>query len=596
MAIPRGSGAYVLKHPVWCDRSHVAVRMERGCSVGIYGATAHPAFIFGLLRGSDPESPVDPSRRVDAFGVLDQAAVPAPGRRWGHRIKPDAALTIQASHLATAGPGRWADLAGVTVEFCVEGGDDAPLGAIPSVVSWGTLLYPHPLAISSAGRGAFQVGFRTDTGRDPRGAVHVFTFAIPPAVGPRKFSVQVDLDAGKIAVYVAGRDDAGVQLAVSGGGTFPPGLRFVANEHWPCQVGGNGNTGQPDPAASFAPETFPSFRIYGLLLATHARYRDDGPGRPQLRRDGGPIDDTYRYFGKGHDGAPDKGVAGYLEMVESPGSRDRLVRVGQPGLATAVGYVMQAKLETNRVGNALIGGEGTDACAEISGANGFSQNVAVGGVWRMAVAGINSFGGWHGIGSINRGATYHYSVDNCELSGRDAGFYGYFVGMAARNVRFPETGRVTIRVVGSNTAWNNVFVQGSDCEAVFRLHRGGYGSINTFEGLTLDFEGEAVRSAVFHAENCPVAQVTLSVRNAYVGTVGKDAPVFRLLDMAPLDWISYRPAYLSAENVQTTDDRATYLDVDGPAWHGRILGIPLFRGPRLRHRKIWGDQCNVVFE
>ena len=214
----------------------------------------------------------------------------------------------------------------------------------------------------------------------------------------------------------------------------------------------------------------------------------------------------------------------------------------------------------------------------------------------MAIAGIHSFGGWHGVGSINLGETYHYHMDNCEISGHDAGFYGYYVGLTARNVRFPETGHTTIRVVGSSTSWGNVFVQGGQCDAVFKLHRGLYGAINAFEGIMLDFEGETPRTAVFYAENCPLVQASLGVRNSYIGTVGKDAAVFRLLDYAPMDGKVYRPAYLSAENVQTIDDRPTYLDVDGPAWHGRIRGIPMFNGPKLRHRKIWGDACNVIFE
>ena len=57
----------------------------------------------------------------------------------------------------------------------------------------------------------------------------------------------------------------------------------------------------------------------------------------------------------------------------------------------------------------------------------------------------------------------------------------------------------------------------------------------------LDFEGETPRTAVFYAENCPFAQASLGVRNSYIGTVGKDAAVFRLLDYAPMDGKVYRP-------------------------------------------------------
>ena len=168
--------------------------------------------------------------------------------------------------------------------------------------------------------------------------------------------------------------------------------------------------------------------------------------------------------------------------------------------------------------------------------------------------------------------------------------------ISARDVYCFYSGRATIRLVGCNGCWHNVFVAfaAPNAECYFKLSNYEYGGNHYITNLLADGEGSTISLAAIYCENHGLTPATsLVLKDIILGTIGANASLVMLKDMGP-ESSEFHKCWLSAENIQAyTNTYRAAIDVDGPLWHGDVKGVAL-NGPPINHRGKWGTTTHVA--
>ena len=296
--IPAAAAPYRLAQPVYIDSSCVELVGEgEGALSKLAAAQGYggPLVVLGVSRPTATDATWG-QYRPDCFGKLDSSAAPAVGKRRGFRSRGHATIAAHGSVLTHGGisatygepnADNWLECPGLTVDLALEG--FAADGSIPGQLFIGSGGSPAtPWMFATGGKGDFYVYVSYQTA--PLGPpVNVRYRFDAPGPGVRRISFQVDT-SGKGPVFSAWVD--GFQATITEGTGAPtspctlfpnPGYPFVV-----CQTpqGAWADVGRP--VADVA--------LYGLCLSRSLRYTVGAAGSAQVRADGQPISDRWRYF------------------------------------------------------------------------------------------------------------------------------------------------------------------------------------------------------------------------------------------------------------------------------------------------------------
>ena len=562
--VPAADGPFLVDGPIFLDQSRVDLVGEgRGSEIRMDGAKSHPTLVLGIRRRPVRDGqPVElsPGHFVDLHGRLDRAACPRPGMRWGIRTLGKAHVTTQGTALDAGPIGGWPALRSLAVDLAIEFPGEVPTTAILLGVSERDHLKPFLLEVAA---GRYSVQLDTDDGPTRRG----FTFEAGRG-RLQRVAFHVDLENGKIAAYVDGRQ-------VDTKGNLPPKLRLVANDHSPFGLGASAGVCNVVTDQHGAPA---DWLACGLRLGDSPRYADNGPGRPQRRLDGRPIDDESTYF----EGGPDR-----LASLPLADRGDRTLTV-TCGLAAGGGDRPATALLLDDAAHAdNFNSVGPSAIRDLSvrTAGRFGQAIALGHAIHLDLDRVVAEGGYAGLGAWNFGANFPIRLRGCTLSGSDAGLY-LFTSMAdIRDLTIPAVGRVALRLERSRVELSNAFVAGFGApESIIK--GSGYLRIGT---LDADFEGgpHPSRSLIewSNIQGAPLGGL-LDVGFLNVGTMGPGAVLVDLREGGPPSDASWGPARLRlAPFLLHGSGYSAVARTFGPSWRGTVaLDQPLPAGmSAIRH-------------
>jgi len=606
--IPSAPKPYFLNKSVWVDADNIEVRGDGwGSRVSMNGGNRHSVFLFGIRRveqqysnGSWVPVQIDPSYRPDLFGKLDASAVPATGVRWGLRTHANSFVQFQAGPIScgVSSAASWAylDLWGetsqLTVEFCVEPPDGQPFATNSPLCGIGTIptdLAPFAFMIWDDPNKVMAI-FRTSDMEPGRGndAFRLFSFSLAGATPPYRIAAQFDLDSAVCAAFVNGTQvtlndlrnmapDAPVPFAPGSG------LKFATNDHHPFMIGASGVNG---------PYGYPSgvdLRVYGLRLSNTVRYQNKGAGQRQTRVDSPstPVNDAYAYFGK------DARTVCFLKGTDDPSTAGRVVTVQNGDTAVLDGQTSGLFLHT-----VSPSGTSNNAIREIhvEASTPYGQAISLGTVLQMTIENVRAVNGFNAVGSFNMTANYFVYIRNCWLDAYGDPYYGAIQLSHGRDIHFASSGRVAMRHLGCDAAWENVVVTFSApvAECIFKARNYCYGGNFSVTNILVDFEGPTLSKAVFYCEaHCGVPSTSLTLKEVFLGSVGAQTPVVMLKDGLQ-EFELVHKCWLSVENVQAyAADYSALVDLDGPLWYGEVKAVAN-TNTRLNHRQKWGTAANVV--
>ena len=225
--------------------------------------------------------------------------------------------------------------------------------------------------------------------------------------------------------------------------------------------------------------------LYGLRFSNTIRYLNNGAGNPQKRADNpsAAITDSYAYF------TNDNNTIGYLTMTDNPATAGAVgftrSSTGTPcNQGIGSGLFMNSLNATPCANNAV-----RDLC--VYAGNDHGQAITLGNVLEMTIENFKGMSGFHAIGSFNIGANYNIHVKNCFLAGTDSAYYGLMQLISARDIYCYNSGRATVRLVGCNGCWHNVFISfpAPNAECFVKLHSYFYGGNHYLTNFVADFAG-----------------------------------------------------------------------------------------------------------
>lgn len=346
---------------------------------------------------------LDPRHLPDGFGILDGAAAPTPGVRWGIRTRAEA-------HVAQAGGPLdqidWPACPGILVEMIVDLGN-LPAGGTASLcgIADGG---PRPITLAIMG-GSLQLHARTRAPDDPgSGAVRRFG---GPILARRvaRVALWLDVAAGKVLLWIDGNraEINGAQGPLAAGEPLAPsdGAHFG--------VGGFGRTvSQAGDLYGAAADV----AFYGLRIGSAMPY--DPESRALRRTDGGPIDDSWQFFREGPD------LLAYLPLRDRPAdvARYRFVTVrGPDGYGRSVptrAYFLDDQAHNNPFGG--IAWTTFDGIGFESGSGQpFGDAIKFGGITHSRILDCDARGARRGIALFNWGAAYQLRFRDVYATGRD---------------------------------------------------------------------------------------------------------------------------------------------------------------------------------
>lgn len=604
--IPSAPLPYIVNKSIWVDSSNVEVRGEGwGSTVLMTGGYKHSVFIFGVQRvwqtfvnGSYVPLQINATNRPDLFGKLDASAAPAPGSVWGIRTNGNSFAQFQAGPMSagvSSASGwvysdNWSETSKLTVEFCVEPPDGQSFPPNSPLLGLGHPDYePAPFVIKVWDQpNKIMVMFRTsDIDQGTNNPNRVFSFALGAASPPYRVAVQFDLTNAVCSAFVNGVQVAFIDqynMAPTSAPPFTPGsgLKFITNDHAPFMIGATGVSGP------FGGATGVDLRLYGLRLSNTLRYQNNGPGRPQVRADSptAPINDAFAYFGN------DAKTVCFLKATDNPATSGRVVTVQNGGASvagTTSGIFLHSAFPTVMSGNAIRD-------VAVAAANPYGQAISVGVITDLTIENVKATGGYHGVGSFIMAANYFVHIRNCWFDGFDAGYFGAYQQMHARDVTIPSTGRVAIRHLGCGARWENVFIAYATAvtECLFKARSSDIGGTYSISNMLVDFEGPTIaRAAIFCEAHGTTPSTTLELKDVVLGTIGPTASLVMVRD-AYGEGPDVHKCWLSVENLQAFDSSyLSAIDVDGPLWHGEVKSLSL-TGARFHHRRKWATNTNVV--
>jgi hypothetical protein len=550
LVFPADKRDYLISRPINPDRGGLRLVGDGPGSRLVMTGRADPVVMLGF--GKRPDGKALTADHAFPLGRKLDATVG--GSRWGFRTRNDCHLSQVAGPFSAA---PYADLRRLTMEYAydssVAGEHSAPIAGIDGV--WELIDGPTWL-----------LWFWTADAPGSPPTRNDLSFAGPKTPGVHRITLQFDFDARTMTPYVDG-----VQVKVVGEwkAPVPPAgskTHFAANQAKPFGLGGVAPVASRHGNDWWGRDQNYDRAICGFALYSRARYADDGPGRPQRRLDGRPINDRLRYF----DGdATD--LIGLLDLTDPPtGERyaDRLLTVlGPPGsmIRNSSAFVMAREHE--RIGLFPFG-------IERMVLEGPGDCVAIGAALTLDFRDSAFKAGPSGraIGSWNFGASYFNRVRDCSLSGGEAAFYAFYGMWDLENLNIGIHGRNTFWAVNSSVAIRRVFMgDGGTPERVF--YAVGCPRL-LIDDVEVDIEnGKFPTTAIIEARSSIAMGAyveQIKIRDLSVGGVKIGIPLVKLgvLEGHPQLPARFDLSGLSIGAAPKLLD--TFVRVESPNWSGRL--------------------------
>jgi hypothetical protein len=305
------------------------------------------------------------------------------------------------------------------------------------------------------------------------------------------------------------------------------------------------------------------FDVFGLYIGCGADYTSDAAGT-QARADGKPLDDAYRYEGKG--GRDAANLVAYLNLNPPPSpwndEAGRQVRwqVGSwNGNAGVMGLAMR---EASADG--VAGGTGLRDLSVYGAPNVGGSAVELGPVIDFTASNCKLIGSTHGIKSLAGGASYNILLRGCYLYGYDAWYVGIAQGIECDGLDRAPVGRCAVRLSGCDARFGTIWSGGGhepEAVTVEILDQFKYSTFYQFDGLDIDQESDGCKTAVFCEKTAGGMQLILGP--IYPGATNATMPIVKLVDHFP----GQGDGRIKLAGVTTAN--ATIVEAEGN-WRGTI--------------------------
>lgn len=611
VVVPAAPDWYRFDRSVIVDRDNVRIVGENPTTTVLESVSAIPPLIFGVQRGKRYR-PMNPAHWEDLFKMLDEAAAPTAGKRWGYRTKvpllpqataPDTA-DASGDPLATAdtatvtfpcspfamGPARdrtgWAGLRQLTLDFIVRnnampwGQDRQLFGA----VDLAGLPAPFHVHVSPQGAEALVVfTFRTDDG-----LVREIRLPFDAGLSLLRCSLQLDLHTGAVAGWIDHEQKTPDMSLINDGWLpkeRPPGkeLALTANWYSPFNLGSLSFQSFSWGGVGQLPGGEVDLTFGALRLSSVTQYLDPGVDSKKPQQSAaGPVTDLDWLTAK-------PGVFACLPMNQPAHTDARGIPDLQVPWDGEVGQGFGLFIATDLYPQDTVGGNTLEKvtvnCGRLSSRppdDNYGQAVGLGIVYGFTLDDVIVNGGAQGLSSYNFGANYPVTLRSCLFTYQsDAAIYAYGQNGRGDSVQIKAHRRSAFKAVYSHIAYRDVFVATENrCEAVVRLdHCTGH-----LDNWQFDFE-----SGVLYPSDSYIwanlaqdigGPTQLTITDCQAGLAGPDAVAVRLVSgdiNGGLAHSGRRPGWCQLErsfNQGLYRGLLAVVAVDGPLWQGTYTGLP----------------------
>lgn len=438
-------------------------------------------------------------------------------------------MAAGAKNPANGRASDWADMSAFTLDFCVAINASNPVAAYKQAVSLCGVV-----GITSSVPQIWQLTYHGGSGTIE---MH---YTLSDGV-PRSAAIAASCtDSGiyRISLQFNFADESGTRLqawvkrpadtrfsrtfdknTAANPGDFPASARSLRRADNPVfSIGGTGTHFDINSGTSPTDIT-----VFGCHESNNLRYADSAA----FSRRGGTVvpDDNFMYF------TNDLGTIAYLPLLENPDVADApntainvsVQHGAAAGDAAQQGYAMLVLARTPggmlrmRVSDmTIIPGPtwGTGALIADTLVSRFSNLDIHGGYYALADAGID--------------AQYTTAIDNCALSGSEAGFFGYFDYTVLNAVTINPCGRYGVLIQGCNLSLYDITFTDPATYKTESYVR----NINDTHDGQLDFDGITANAApgtgyptlsAFDIADNWIYRVGLNIRNAHVSNMARGA-------------------------------------------------------------------------
>ncbi len=554
---------YMVRDPVFIQGSGVEVRGNGRGSI-LQSSSGSPALVFGKFDGGKS---FEEAYRPDGFGVLDRAAAPRQGARRGIATRADASLIVPA-HPLTFGygypkPDYWSSTSQLTLEFYLVRPRSAvwkPWSPILGMSGPEKLGLPWSVWLGDT-PDVLVFGWRSN---EVASIAVARQLIIPLDKKTRgwRITIQLDQKSGTARVWVNGAT-AAARVRDLDGLPFQAGQTFAEHDGFTqFLIGARG------PAAPFQEKTTTDLELYGLRVARGLVYQMDAPTERFADDPKRPVNDMSRYFWNLGQ-VPNVQLVGLFPLDDLGATRT--VRVLDDGHEASAFWV-NAKTADLPIFCAI---------RDIQVRGRLQPAILLGQLFHFTAARVTAEYGYQGIGSLNLGANYTITLENCNLAGYDSAYYGYQQIIRARNTYILNGGRETVRLRGCSSTWDQTLVAFLLPHARIGFHfvLDEYGGQNRLTDLYFDNETTTFSRAAIEADQAANGAGWLIIDGLNLADCGKDAAILRLNGFG-LEG-EFKKNYLDLRAVACPPNYRAALEVQGKGWHGRFNAAQLEKAPIL---------------
>lgn len=561
--------------PLWMEQHYTSLAGVNRDVSWIINDGHNPLLLIGMSR-----TPMGVALTPDHFFPLAPLLDGSVGQRYGFLSKADSHIAMGPGPFMNGPrpiPGQtpkyWADVSSFTVDWGVQQ-DMVPFRQGPQFgMYFQNRAYPWAVSTNGVSNGSWALQVQVvQGGADRQIAV---MFPAPLTGGNHKLTASIDLVNRKILGYVDGFQVMPVGATAWGPPAQP--LTLYPNRGVPFMAASQASTANTQGSDWIGGDGHFDRAYLGIHVSRGLRYADNGVGKPQVRADGGVLNDAYRWF------TQDPDTIAALDFARSPTdvAADRCLDVVSGVFGTDRTTALVLSKEHGDLRSVVLGCSVRDiSLVGQSLGSAYGSAVTTGFALDLQISGARLHGGAHGLGTWNWGTNYPTRVRDTELLGTDAGVYNYYGILTLDRVNFPSVGRTAIHGWWSGIDARNLFFTGfGQPETLARL----YGCKATFTAFQADFEGAGYPSvASFWSTAQSDASRTggwLRLRDWVNGNTPNSLP------LVVLDQVGNAgPARFDLDGLEDYGEHPAVVDVKGTAWRGLVRhDVPYVTTPVARY-------------